>query len=86
MTKKIFKITAMLSVIFLVACSSNNNMDNKKVIRIAEYPDDYSERQREYEERRSLQESTKWGQAETKPWDERYKDHADPYTYQGNVK
>lgn len=87
MMKKIFKLTAMMSVIFLAACSSNmDEIDNKKVIRIAEYPDDYYEKQRVYEEQKNLRESTKWGQAETKPWDQRYKDRDDPYTYQGNVK
>ena len=86
--KKIFKITTiMLTVVLFVACSSNNEKkEDPKTIRIADYPDDFYEKQRVYDNRKNEQESTKWGQAESGTWEQRYRDHEDPYTYQGNVK
>jgi len=77
----------MLSVVLFVACSAKEeSAEPRKTIRVAEYPADFSEKQRAYEERKEMQEATKWGQAEAEGWEQRYRDHEDPYTYQGNVK
>ena len=86
--KKIFKIVAtMLSVVLFVACSSNNEKkEEPRIIRVADYPDNFYEEQRIYDERKNEQESTKWGQAESGAWDKRYRSHEDSYMYQGNVK
>lgn len=87
--KKIFKITtAVLSVVLLTACSSSNGEKKEvpKVVRVAEYPNDFYEQQRIYEDRKNEQEATKWGQAESGTWNQRYRSDEDPYTYQGNIK
>ena len=77
----------MLSAVLIVACSAKEEKtEPRKTIRVVEYSDDFREKQRVYEERKEMQEATKWGQAEAERWEQRYRDHEDPYTYQGNVK
>ena len=79
----------MLSAVLFTACYANSSdveVENKKVKRVVEIPADFHEQQRAYDEQRNRQEMEKWGQGEDKPFDQRYRDYEDPYTYQGNVK
>ena len=68
----------------MISCSSTPKAT--KTVRVAEFPEDYAEQQREYENQMRESEATKWGNAETKPWNQRYIGEYNSNVYQGNVK
>ncbi len=76
--------TVLLISTFLI--SSCSVVENKKVKREAELPADYNQQQSDRQAVVNEMEASKWGQAETKPYDERYRTSPDSFIYQGNVK
>ncbi|MDR2337680.1 MAG: hypothetical protein LBE20_03400 [Deltaproteobacteria bacterium] len=86
MIKNFLKLSLLLILPVLLLACSFSEIPKNKVKRVGELPEDYSVQQRNYDAQKYEVESTKWGQAETKPYEQRYRDHEDPFIYQGNIK
>ena len=78
-------IVCICGVLCLISCTSTAPVATKTV-RVAELPEDFAEQRQEYEDKKQESEATKWGNAETKPWNQRYIGEYNSNVYQGNVK
>jgi hypothetical protein len=88
MIKKFFKLSLLVIILplLMTACPSNRNIQKPKIQRVGELPEDYDSQRRNHDEQKFEAEATKWGQAERKSYEERYRGEDDSFIYQGNIK
>ena len=76
-------IIILVSFFSVIGCTKQE--PDKKIIRQLTYPENLPDRMELDAQHRAVHDSTKWGEGETKPWEERYKTDESKTPYQGGV-
>ncbi|MCC6933384.1 MAG: hypothetical protein IT292_09045 [Deltaproteobacteria bacterium] len=82
--KTMFFLALCIACMSLIGCSPKPQ-PKIHVMREPAFPDNVTEKTEVDVLHRDIHDSTKWGQAETKPWNERYIGEESNLPYQGSV-